>query len=60
MKLRLFCDDVKNEAAKTANRPPCSHCGSQQMQLMNGADPVEQWIWRCRACRLQQQIEDKP
>lgn len=47
--LRLFCDDAKNAAAKT--REPCIACGSEQMQLMNGHDPLEHWTWRCRMCR---------
>ena len=47
--LDLFGDPIKNEAART--RPPCAKCGSDQMQLMNHAEPVERWAWRCRVCK---------
>lgn len=48
-RLRLFADDAKNEAAKS--RAPCSACGSEQMQLLNGYAQLPDWIWRCRVCR---------
>lgn len=43
-------DMAKVEAVRHKNRPPCSHCKSQQMQLLNVDSVIPDWVWRCSSC----------
>lgn len=58
--LELNIDPEKNEALKGVNMPRCPACNHEQVQLLNMAEPIAEWRWRCRICRHGFNQKDRP